>query len=56
MLAALATNIYIVSEELHTDKSIIVLNSNIAVITRFFYSILFHMDFNAALFGRSTKC
>ena len=36
----------IFSEEFHT----IVLNSNGAVVTRFFRSILFHMDFNTVLF------
>lgn len=41
--------------EFHTDKSRIVLNNDGAVITMFFYSMSFHMDFNTGLFRRPTK-
>ena len=34
----------------------IALNNYGAVIRKFFYSILFHMDFNTELFRRPTKC
>ena len=44
-----------ISDEFHTDKSRIMLNGNGAVITKFFYSLLFHMDFNTALFRRQTR-
>ena len=47
--------IYIITGVFHTAKSRIVLNNYGAVLTKLFYSILFHIGFYTELFRRPTK-
>ena len=55
MAGDLNNYIYITTGEFHNAESRIVLNNYGAVITKLFYSILSHMDFNTILFRRPTK-